>query len=305
MPVVVAHSLAEAFAALALHPEAELLAGGTDFMVEVNAGRRRPAAVVSIRDVPELRGWRVEGPDVVLGAGLTYSEMLEPELEALVPGLAQAARTVGSPQIRNSGTIGGNLATASPAGDTIPVLVALDALVGIASAAGPPREVPVSRLLTGPKTTSLGPGDVITSVRIPASLGRQEFLKVGTRNAMIIAIASVACVVDAAGRSVRMALGSVGRVVIRAGEAEQMLGSLIDWDGPSGPALPPTPRPGPGSGSASAAGLGEVVAAVRAAAQPIDDHRATAAYRRHAVGVCAERALRRALGPPGGMRGAA
>src|SRR5262249_43731577 len=136
MGVVVAASLPDALAALADRPDAHVLAGGTDFMVEVNFGHRRPDHVGSLGQVAQLHGWRREGDTVVMGAGLTYTEMLEPGFAALVPAMAQAARTVGSPQIRNAGTIGGNLGTCSPAGDGLPVLSALDATIELASAAG-------------------------------------------------------------------------------------------------------------------------------------------------------------------------
>ena len=281
MAVLLPHSLPEAFTMLEGAPGAQLLAGGTDFMVEVNAGRRRPSDVLCLGRVPELGGWRREDGHVVLGAGLTYTEMMDGELATLVPGLAQAARTVGSPQIRDAGTIGGNLGTASPAGDTLPLLAALDATVLVGHVAGTTRTLRFGDLMTGPKMTSLEEGEIILEVRLPAELGTQEFLKVGTRNAMVIAVASVAVVVDWAGRDVRVALGSAGPVVIRARQAEELVLSSIDWEGR---------RLAPGAGC-----LRDFVALVRAAAHPIDDHRSTAEYRLHAVGVCAERALRRAL----------
>jgi CO/xanthine dehydrogenase FAD-binding subunit len=262
-------------------PEAELLAGGTDFMVEVNAGLRRPSAVLCLGRIPEIAGWRREDGHVVLGAGLTYTEMMEPELAGLVPGLARAARTVGSPQIRNAGTVGGNLGTASPAGDSLPLLAALEATVVVGHLAGTRRTLSLSQLLTGPKRTSLEPGEIILEVRVPANFGTQEFLKVGTRNAMVIAVASVAVVVDWVGHGVRIALGSAGPVVIRATDAEELAESRIDWE---------ERRLAAGEDD-----LSDFVDLVRAAARPIDDHRSTAQYRRHAVGVCAERALRRAF----------
>jgi CO/xanthine dehydrogenase FAD-binding subunit len=232
---------------------------------------------VCLRKVEELKGWRLDGADVVLGAGITYTELMAPQLGDLLPGLAQASRTVGSPQIRNAGTLGGNLGTASPAGDSLPVLAALDAKIVVASKQGR-RILELDDLIVGPKRTTLGPGEVIVEVRVPAALGSQEFLKVGTRNAMVIAVANVALVVDWAGRSVRCALGSVGPVVIRARDAEELISSRIDWAG----------RTLPDDGD-----LAEFTALVRSAARPIDDHRSTADYRRHAVGVCAYRALGR------------
>jgi CO/xanthine dehydrogenase FAD-binding subunit len=271
--------LEETFDALDQCPDAHLLAGGTDFMVEVNYDHRRPPAVVCLRKVDELRHWRKEGAEVVLGAGLTFTELMAPELHKLLPGLAQAARTVGSPQIRNAGTLGGNLGTGSPAGDSLPVLAALDATVVVGSKQGR-RSLSLDELIVGPKRTTLKPGEVIVEVRVPAALGAQEFLKVGTRNAMVIAVANTALVVDWAGRSVRCALGSVGPVIIRATEAEQLISSRIDWEERA---------------LNDENAVAEFAALVRSAARPIDDHRSTADYRRHAVGICATRALQRAF----------
>jgi CO/xanthine dehydrogenase FAD-binding subunit len=273
-------SLEEALDVVARAPEAELLAGGTDFMVQVNAGTRRPPAVLSLRGVPELRGWRRDGDEIVLGAGLTYTEMLAPEFGDLVPLLAQAARTIGSPQIRNAGTIGGNLGTSSPAGDTLPALAVLGAQIGVGRR-GSIRTLGIDELMTGPKRTSLEPGEIIVDVRLPAALGTQEFLKVGPRNAMIIAVASVALLVDWRARQVKVALGSVGPVIMRPAEAEAFAASQISWE--------------EHDIAGGRAALDEFARLVRAGAQPIDDHRSTAEYRLHAVGVCARRALERAL----------
>src|SRR5262245_13458051 len=154
-------------------------------MVAVNYGRARPAGVLSLRRGPALHDWHVDGEggdaEVVLGAGISYTTLLDPVLAGLLPALAQASRTVGSPQIRNTGTVGGNLGTASPAGDTLPVLVALDATVELASAAGR-RRMPVAAFVTGPKQTALAPGELVAAVRVPAARGPQEFLKIGVRN---------------------------------------------------------------------------------------------------------------------------
>jgi CO/xanthine dehydrogenase FAD-binding subunit len=284
MTVLVPASLDEAFDDLQQHPDAHLLAGGTDFMVEVSFAHRRPPAVVCLRKVRELAGWRREGDEVVLGAGITYSELMGPELTALVPALAQASRTVGSPQIRNAGTLGGNLGTASPAGDTLPVLAALDATIVVASKQGR-RNLTLDELIVGPKRNTLGPGEIITEIRLPAALGSQQFLKVGTRNAMVIAVANVAVVVDWSGHSVRCALGSVGPVAIRAHEAEEFIASRIDWAQLSL------------AEQGAAAQFGDLA---RQAARPIDDHRSTAAYRRHAAGICARRGLERIFADRGG-----
>jgi CO/xanthine dehydrogenase FAD-binding subunit len=272
-------SLDDALDALAADPGLVVLAGGTDLMVQLNYGVRRPAGVLSLRRVPGLRGWRVDDGALVIGARTTYTELLDPGLATLAPALAQAARTVGSPQIRNTGTIGGNLATASPAGDTLPVLVAAGATVELASATGR-RAVAVTEFLTGPKRTALVPGELVVGVRLPVAAGPQEYLKVGVRNAMVIAVASCALVVDVAARRLGVALGSAGPVPVRCGDAEAFAAAGIDWAAgtPASPAV--------------LAGFAERVAA---AAAPIDDHRATAAYRRHACGVLARRALARSF----------
>src|SRR3954469_14709600 len=178
MGVHVATSLADALAAMAADPNAHVLAGGTDLMVEVNFGHRSPTAVVTIDRVPELRGWTTEGARVRLGGGLTYAEMLDPDLTALVPALAEAARTVGSPQIRNAGTLGGNLGTCSPAGDALPVLSALDANVTVASEPTI-RELHVHQFMVGVKRTALEPGELVTAVTVPVLDGYQGFAKVG------------------------------------------------------------------------------------------------------------------------------
>ena len=188
-----------------------------------------------------------------------------PDLAARCPALAQAARTVGSPQIRNAGTVGGNLGTASPAGDLLPVLVALDATVHLRSAAGA-RDLPVTDFLTGVKQTALAPGELIVGVTVPAARGPQHYLKVGTRNAMVIAVVSVAL-----GRRPRR----------RHGGRRPRLGRADPAAGHARPSTRPPPADFP--------------ARVAAAARPIDDHRSSAAYRRHAVAVLTARAVRRAF----------
>lgn len=284
MTVLAPTRLDDAVAALAADPSLTVLAGGTDLMVAVNYGQRRPAGVLSLRQVPELHDWRLEGEgrdaQVVLGAATTYTTLLDPALATLLPALAQASRTVGGPQIRNTGTIGGNLGTASPAGDTLPVLVALDATVELASAAGR-RTLPVADFVTGPKRTALAPGELVAAVRVPVARGPQEFLKVGVRNAMVIAVAACALVLDLDGRRLACALGAVGPGPIRDHAAERWATASLDWD--ARPALDP----------GVADGFGRRMAA---ASRPIDDHRATAAYRHHAVEVLARRALERAWG---------
>ncbi len=270
-------TLDAALAALDEHPDADLLAGGTDLMVDVNFGRRRPRQVVALRRVAELRAHHVDDGVLELGAGVTYTD-LETALAEEVPALAAAARTVGSPQIRNAGTVGGNLGTASPAGDALPYLFAADAEVVLAGFDGQ-RSVPVDAFITGPKQTDRRPGEVIRCVRMPRIRGPQAFCKIGTRNAMVISVAALALICDVDARRVRTAMGAVGPRPVRPRDAEEMVSAAIDWDALTVP-----------DDALEAFG-----AACAAAATPIDDHRSTSEYRRHAVDVLARRALRRSL----------
>jgi CO/xanthine dehydrogenase FAD-binding subunit len=255
-------TLDEALRVKAERPDARFIQGGTDVMVELNFGHSRPPALVDLSELEELRGWSQEGDRLRLGAGLTYTEAMAGPLAGLLPALAEASRTVGSPQIRNRGTIGGNLGTASPAGDALPPLLAERAVVELASIRGT-RALPLEEFLLGVKRTALAPDELVTGVRVRPSGGAQTFMKVGPRNAMVIAICSLAVVVDTAEGEVRAAFGSAAVTVRRV-------------------AVP----------LADAATLPERVAE---AASPIDDVRATAAYRRHALGVLAARALARCL----------
>jgi CO/xanthine dehydrogenase FAD-binding subunit len=270
--------------ALAFRRDVECLplAGGTDVMVELNFDRRRPEAILDLGQVSELAGWSIGADEIRVGAGVTYAR-LQHELAAAIPGLALAARTVGSPQIRNRGTIGGNLGAASPAGDCHPPLYAIGAEIELRSLEAT-RRVPAHEFFVGPKLSVLRPDELITAVFVPIARGPQQFAKVGTRNAMVIAVCSFGLALDLEARRVGTGIGSAGPTPLRAREAEDYLGSELDesaaWHGH-------------GSLTDSAiARFGELVAA---AASPIDDVRGTAAYRRRALDVLAQRTLRWSL----------
>jgi len=286
MSVLVPTSLDDALAALAADPEAHLLAGGTDLMVEVNFGHRRPASVIAVNRLDELRGFAIDldAASVRIGAAATYSELMRSDVAPLVPALVEASRTVGSPQIRNAGTIGGNLGTCSPAGDTLPVLVALGAVVELASVNGT-RTLSVSEFMVGPKRSARRADEIVTAVSVPVVDGWQGFAKVGTRNAMVIAVCNAALVVDRSSASARLAMGSVGPTIVTADEATAWLDDKVDW----------SELRLPGDASDVDAVVAEFGRRCADAARPIDDHRSTAEYRRHAVGVLASRLLRRAL----------
>jgi len=266
-------SLREALEMKAAHPEAVPIQGGTDVMVEINLDHRRPGALLDLNRVRELDGWGIDDGLVRVGAGVTYTRILA-EMPML-PGLAMASRTVGSPQIRNRGTVGGNLGTASPAGDAHPPLLASDALVEVASTSGT-RRIPVREFFTGPKKNAMRPDELVTAFVIRAAKGGQQFSKVGTRNAMVIAVCSLAIDVDHERKKVGTGIGSAGPTPLRAAVAETFIEGELDWANRKAP------------GEATMKRFGELVAA---SAKPIDDIRGLAAYRRHALAVMARRCL--------------
>ncbi len=262
MDVLTPRSLGEALRLKADHPDAVPIQGGTDVMVTLNFDRARPDVLLNLNEVPELRSWSRENGTVRLGSGLTYTEALNGALADELPALAEASRTVGSPQIRNRGTIGGNLGTASPAGDALPPLLIEGAEIELASVRGT-RRVPLTEFLVGPKQNALGEDELIVAAVLQPSGQPQTFMKVGPRNAMVIAVCSLALVVDRERGELRASFGSAGPVsglvVVPIGESE---------------------------------GFPDRVAE---SASPIDDVRGTAAYRRHALRVLTRRALQRCL----------
>ncbi len=279
-------SLVEALAAKAASPDAVPIAGGTDVMVELNFARRRPLVLLDLTRVPELAGWSWQDGRLRVGAGVTYAELTgerdsvsDNGLGRLLPGLAMAARTVGSPQIRNRGTIGGNLGSASPAGDCHPSLLAAGAEVEVASARGT-RVIPIDEFFTGVKRSAVAPDELITAVWISPPSGPEQFAKIGTRNAMVIAVAAFGLALHPGRRSVGTGIGSAAPTPVRAREAETFVAAALDeaglWD--SRNELPESV-------------VTEFGALVSAASRPIDDVRGTAAYRRHSLAVLARRTL--------------
>ena len=269
-------TLAQALAAKAEHPDAVPIAGGTDVMVELNFDRHRPAALLDLTAVGELSGWSTMDGRVRLGAGVPYTRIIE-ELGDRLPELAMASRTVGSPQIRNRGTVGGNLGSASPAGDAHPPLLATGADVEVASVRGV-RTLPVGEFFTGPKRNALAADELVTAVLVPAATGPQQFAKVGTRNAMVIAVCSFSVALHPRSGAVGTGIGSAGPTPLRATQAEDFAAAELAGRWESREALPePALRR-----------FGELAAG---AARPIDDVRGTAAYRRHALAVLARRTL--------------
>ena len=271
-------SMTEALEAKNAHPEAVPIRGGTDVMVELNFARSRPAVVLDLSRVGELEEWGTEGGLLRVGAGVSYTRIIE-EIGERLPGLAMASRTVGSPQIRNRGTVGGNLGTASPAGDALPPLYASDAEVEVASVSGT-RRMPVADFIRGPKQNALADNELISAFYVADADGPQQYSKIGTRNAMVIAVCAFALALHPEKGEIGACIGSAGPTPIRAVEAEHFVRGVMEEDGLWGSraAIP----------DAALRRFGELVAG---AARPIDDVRGTARYRRHSVGVLARRAL--------------
>ena len=271
-------SLADALAAKAEEPEAMPIIGGTDVMVELNFDRHRPPALLDLTRVPELAEWSMDDGRVRLGAGVTYTRVID-ELGALLPGLAMASRTVGSPQIRNRGTVGGNLGAASPAGDAHPPLLTAQTDVELASTSGT-RTVPIDEFYTGVKKHAGRPDELITAVLITPPAGPQQFSKIGTRNAMVISVTAFGLALHPDRGEVRTGIGSAAPTPRRARQAETFLGEALAADGlweSRGDLPEPLVR--------------EFGVQVTAAAEPIDDVRGTAAYRLHSLAVMASRTL--------------
>ena len=279
MSVIVAKELTTALTALREHGDARLIQGGTDLMVEINFNHVKPTTMISLRDIKSLRMIRTDIPGIMsIGSGVPYSVIEgEPVLTA-IPALAQAARTVGSPQMRAAGSLGGNLGTCSPAGDTLPVMFALDASIHL-STIDSSRVVSIHDFMTGVKRSVRQHDEIITAIDFPIINGWQGYSKVGVRNAMVISVASACLVADHENADVRIALGSVGPTIIRCRAAESWLKTTLDLSTRSTISLDVANEFGRRAAEESS---------------PIDDHRSTAQYRRHAISVLASRLLRKA-----------
>jgi CO/xanthine dehydrogenase FAD-binding subunit len=271
-------TLPEALAMKAAHPEAVPIAGGTDVMVDINFDRTRPATIIDLTRVAELEEWGPDDGFLRVGALVTYTRIID-ELGDRLPGLAMASRTVGSPQIRNRGTVGGNLGSASPAGDAHPPLLASDGLVELASTTGS-RRLPAREFYTGPKRNAMRGDELIAAFLVQPAKGPQQFSKVGTRNAMVIAVCSFALALDPERGQVGTGIGSAAPTPVSAAEAESFMEGVLDEAG-----LWETPHD---VDESALKRFGELVAA---AARPIDDVRGTADYRKHALAVLARRSF--------------
>lgn len=273
-PVVSPTTLAEAYALMAAGGYRPV-AGGTDLMVQLAADvAEPPAAVVDLWRLDELRGVGYDGYEVTIGALTTFAELRHSTvIRARLPALAEAAATIGAVQIQNRATIGGNVCNASPAGDSLPVLLAVDATFDLGSAAGE-RSVSARQLWTGYRQTALRPDELLLRLRFPVERYRRtRFRKVGTRRAQAISKVVMALSYQEDGgvwRNVRLALGSVAPTTVRAPETEAVL-----------------------EGGAPRESVADHAAAVLAAElRPIDDVRSTAGYRRSVSARVLHRLLR-------------
>lgn len=261
--------LDEALAELAAAPTA-LIAGGTDVFPALGV-RQAPARVMDLTAIDELRGVSRTGAGWRIGAGATWTDIVGADLPPLFDALKQAARQVGSVQIQNTGTVAGNICNASPAADGVPVLVAMEAEVELASAAGT-RRMPLGRFITGPRRTELRAGEIVTALYLPDRDGAvSRFEKLGSRAYLVISIVSVAVILWTEGRIVtgaRVAVGAASPVPMRRPEAEAAL-----------------------KGRALSDLSGAVLPHHLAALTPIDDVRATGGYRREAALALIRRAL--------------
>ena len=279
MRVLQPRTLDEALALRAAHPDAVPIAGGTDVMVALTTRHARPELLLDLGRITEMARWETaDRGRVDLGAATSYTRLAEEHAERL-PGLAMAARGVGSRQVRNRGTIGGCLGTAAPAGDLHPLLLAVGADIELRSTRGA-RWLPVRRFYHDRETAAFPPDELITRVRLPLHPGPQHFVKIGLRAGLVKTICSVAVCVDIPRRRVGVGVGGYGPRPCAATAAEEFLADELDaagsWD----------------SRDPLAAALPERFAhRVTGAAEPTADLRAGAAYRRHALGVLARRAL--------------
>lgn len=266
--------MSEAVAARRDHPRAKVIAGGTDVVADLNRGVE-PTGFVSLRAVAELRGVDFDDRQWRLGAMATIADLqADAELSSVTTAIGQAARSLGSRQIRNRATVGGNVCGGGAQRTLVPVLLAHDAVVDIAGPSGS-RSAALSEVLA-PQGCRLAADEMVAAVRFDRSAGPQRFYRIGPRNAACYATASVTLVLDEPTRSVRLALGGVAPTAVRASAAEAIGHEGVDW--------------------LSRTVADDVATAFgRAAAQatdPVSDFVASADYRRHAVEVMARRALR-------------
>ncbi len=268
LTVFLPETLPELLGLTSRYSDAVLYAGGTDILVQLRAGTIAPPALICLERVTALRFIREQENHLMIGACTRLTDILESSPVAVhLPLLCKAVRALGSPLIRHAATIGGNICTASPAGDTLPALTILDAVLELHTSEGA-RRVPLHEFIRGPGRTACRPGEILTAIEIPkpAGFNIHHFEKVGQRNALAISIASFAALLRLSDSGVienaRLAWGSVGPTVVTSKSAENaLIGNRLNHDV-----------------------LSHAAVIAQAAVSPIDDIRAGAAYRRQVSG---------------------
>jgi len=300
VPALRPTELEPAVAALAADPGLRVLAGGSELMVLANAGRLRPSGFLLIDRIPELRGVWFTEQEIIVGAATTCADLTHADVRAVLPALAQAARSIGSAALRTRATVGGNLASGKrpgdgpaplPGRDLLTALIALGAVAVCRSAAGW-RQIQVGEIYARDGGVRLEPGELITAVRLPTGTGQQGFMKIGTRGGPGRPVLTLALVVDPAARQVACALGGHGPVAARVDHAGQWLADHVDWDA----GAIPDPTTYQTFARLVAEGL---LAPMTAGPAGASTSRVSDDYRRQAAEVLARRALVRALPPSG------
>ncbi|MEB3264877.1 MAG: FAD binding domain-containing protein [Synechococcus sp.] len=264
------------------HPEATVLAGGTERMGDQALEHFRPQGYLHIGRIPALQEIHIHDDHLHLGAAATLERLCRPDVVAALPMLAQVAASIGTPQARRRGTVGGNLAGGLPDRSLAPALLALGCEVVLQAAERSERRLPLETFLQGRGLTALAGDELLTGLRVRRQRGPQHFSLVGPRGALVYPTVATALVVDPQQRQVALGIGNAAPTAIRAREAERWIAAAIDWPQRRLPA-------------GAAETFGQQAAA---ACSPIDDVQASAAYRRHAVAVMARRLLEQAFAAP-------
>ena len=263
------------------HPDATVIAGGTEVLADVALEEHHPRGYLHIGRIAALQSVTITDQQIVLGAGVTIERLTKPDIAAASPLLAQVAASIGTPQARRRGTVGGNLGSGQPDRSLAPALLALGCTVVLQSQARGERRLSLESFLIDRGQTGLAPGELITALEIERCEGFQAFTMVGPRPALVYPTVSTALVVNRQRRTLALGLGNAGPTAVRSARAEA-LGSQLDWQG------------GPLSDEL-AKQFGQLAATETA---PIDDVQASAEYRRHAIAVMARRLLQRAFASP-------
>jgi CO/xanthine dehydrogenase FAD-binding subunit len=277
--LAVATDLEEALQWLQKHPAARVIAGGTELLADQALDLFRPNGYLHVGRVEALQSIAIDSQSVRIGAGVTIEGLGQGALAEALPILAQLAQTIGTPQARRRGTVGGNLGNGLPDRSLAPALLALGCNVILRSSARGERNLPLSDFLQGRGRTALADDELITGITVERRQGFQRYTQVGPRSALVYPTVATALVVDASKRWLALGIANAADTAIRAKQAEAAASAAIDWEQGRLP-------------MGVAEDFGQRAAA---ACTPCDDLQASAAYRRHAVAVMARRLLEEAF----------